>query len=68
MERQGGIDTFEDKEIVFQDISYDQLINLLNQEGNFLIQLSGSWCHNSRALSPSVNKYAKEYGIDTIYS
>ena len=68
MERQGGIDTFEDKEIVFQDISYDQLINLLNKEGNFLIQLSGSWCHNSRALSPSVNEFAKENGIDTIYS
>ena len=24
-ERQDGIDTFEDKDIVFQDISYDQL-------------------------------------------
>ncbi len=68
MERQGGIDTFEDKEIVFQDISYDQLIYVLQQEGNFLIQLSGSWCHNSRAMSPSVNAFAKEYGIDTIYS
>lgn len=68
LERQGGIDTFEDKEIVFKDISYDQLIWLLQQEGNFLIQLSGSWCHNSRAMSPSVNEFAKEYGIDTIYS
>ncbi len=67
-DRQDGIDTFEDKEIVFQDISYDQLIQLLEQEGNFLIQLSGSWCHNSRAMSPFVNQYAKEYGIDTIYS
>ena len=67
-ERQDGIDTFEDKDIVFQDISYDQLIQLLGQEGNYLIQLSGSWCHNSRAMSPYVNAYAKEYGIDTIYS
>ncbi len=33
-ERQDGIDTFEDKDIVFQDISYDQLIQLLGQEGN----------------------------------
>lgn len=40
-ERQDGIDTFEDKDIVFQDISYDQLIQLLGQEGNYLIQLSG---------------------------
>ena len=33
-----------------------------------MIQLSGSWCHNSRAMSPFINKYAKEYGIDTVYS
>ena len=44
MDRQNGVDTFEDKEIVFKDISYDQLMNLMQQEGNFLIQLSGSWC------------------------
>ena len=68
MERQNGIDTFEDKEIVFKDISYDQLMNLMQQEGNFMIQLSGSWCHNSRAMSPYVNELAKKNGIDTIYS
>ena len=68
MDRQNGVDTFEDKEIVFKDISYDQLMNLMQQEGNFLIQLSGSWCHNSRAMGPSVNEFAKKNGIDTIYS
>lgn len=68
-ERQDGIDTFkEKKDIVYQDITYDQLIYLLQQEGNYMIQLTGSWCHNSRAMSPSVNKYAKEYGVDTIYT
>lgn len=48
-DRQDGIDTFEDKDIVFQDITYDQLIDILGSEGNYMIQLSGSWCHNSRA-------------------
>lgn len=67
-DRQDGIDTFEDKDIVFQDITYDQLIDILGSEGNYMIQLSGSWCHNSRAMSPFINKYAKEYGIDTVYS
>lgn len=66
-DRQGGIDTFEDTDVVYQDIDYEQFLYLLEQEGNYLIQLSGSWCHNSRAMSPSVNAYAKEYGIDTIY-
>ena len=61
-DRQDGIDTFEDKDIVFQDITYDQLIDILGSEGNYMIQLSGSWCHNSRAMSPFINKYAKEYG------
>lgn len=70
MNRQDGIDTFEeaDKEkLICQDITYEELMYLLQQEGNHLIQLSGSWCHNSRAMSPTVLEYAKEYGIDTIY-
>lgn len=68
MKRQNGIDTFEDNDIVFEDITYDQLMSLMGKEGNYMIQLSGTWCHNSRAMSPFVNKYAKEYGIKTIYS
>lgn len=68
LERQEGIDTFEDTDIVFEDITYDELMDLLDKKGTYMIQLSGSWCHNSRAMSPSVNKYAKEYGIKTIYS
>ena len=66
--RQDGIDTFGTKDIVFHDITYDQLMELMDKPGNFMIQLSGSWCHNSRAMSPTVNEYAKKYGIDTIYS
>ena len=67
-DRQDGIDTFEDKDIVFQDITYDQLIDILGSEGNYMIQRSGSWCHNTRAMTPSLTKYAKENGIDTIYT
>lgn len=66
-DRQGGIDTFEDTDIVYEIINYAQLLDILNSEGNYLLQFSGSWCHNTRALSPSANKLAKEYGIDTIY-
>lgn len=66
-DRQGGINTFEDTDIVYEIINYAQLLDILNSEGNYLLQFSGSWCHNTRALSPSVNRMAKEYGIDTIY-
>ncbi len=62
-----GIDTFEDNDIVFVDINYEELIDILESEGNYLIQFSGSWCHNSRAMSNYSNTLAKEYGIDTIY-
>jgi thiol-disulfide isomerase/thioredoxin len=66
-ERQGGIDTFEDTDIAYEIINYGQLLDILNSDGYYLIQFSGSWCHNTRSLSPSVNKFAKEYGVDTIY-
>ncbi len=67
-ERQDGVDTFQDKDIVFQDISYDQLIQLLGQEGNYPDSVERFMVSYSGAMSPYVNAYAKEYGIDTIYS
>jgi hypothetical protein len=67
-ERQDGIDTFENTDIVFKDLYYDELTYLLEQEGNYLILLGGSWCHNTRAVIGQINEFAKEYGIDTIYN
>lgn len=67
-DRQDGIDTFDTKEIVFKSVYYDELTYLLEQEGNYLILLGGSWCHNTRAVISYINEYAKEYGIDTVYT
>lgn len=66
-DHQGKIETFEEKEIVYEIINYDHLLEILNSEGNYLIQFSGSWCHNTRALAPAVQKLAKSYGIRKIY-
>lgn len=66
--RQNGVDTFENKDIVFQNIYYDQLLYLLNQEGYYLILFGGSWCHNTRAAVPYINEYAKAFGINTVYT
>lgn len=63
-----GVETFENDEVVFQDITYEQMINMFQKEGNYLFVLNGSWCHNSRAMAPYLNEYAKEYGVDTIYA
>ena len=67
-DRQDGIDTFEDKDIVFKSLYFDELTYLLEQEGNYLILLGGSWCHNTRAVISYVNDFAKAYGIDTVYN
>lgn len=67
-DRQDGIDTFENTDIVFQSIDYEELIYLLEQEGNYLILFGGVWCHNTRAVVSYINDYAHEYGIDTVYN
>lgn len=67
-DRQDGIDTFENKDIVFKSLYYDELVYLLEQEGNYLILLGGPWCHNTRAVIGEINEFAKEYGIDTVYN
>ncbi|MGN1376948.1 MAG: hypothetical protein ACI4V6_01230 [Dorea sp.] len=64
-----GIETYESEgEVVYEDLTYAEFIDLLQKEGNYMIALAGSWCHNSRAMTPSLSKFAKEYGIDTIYT
>ena len=64
-----GIDTFKNKDnIVFDQVTYEELIHILESEGNYLILFGGSWCHNTRAAVPFINDYANEYGITTIYN
>lgn len=63
-----GVVTFDDKDIVFEAVTYEKLINILNSEGNYLIFFGGAWCHNTRATARFVNEYAKKYNVDTIYN
>ena len=64
-----GIKTFEKKDdIVFDAITYEELVGILESEGNYLILFGGSWCHNTRAAVPFINDYANQYGIKTIYN
>ena len=67
-ERQ-GVDTYENTDVVFQIVGFEELCRILESEGNYLIEFGGgSWCHNTRAFSAECNKIAKEYGVDTIYT
>ena len=64
-----GIKTFENKDdIVFDAVTYEELVGLLESDGYYLILLGGSWCHNTRAAAPFINDFAKQYGIKTIYN
>ena len=67
-DRQDGIDTFPDTDIVFRSLSWEQLVYLLRQEGNYLILLGGPWCHNTRAAIGCINDCAHAYGVETIYN
>ena len=64
-----GIKTFESKDnIVFDAITYEQLVNMLESNGNYLILFWGSWCHNTRAAINYINDFANEYNIEKIYN
>ena len=64
-----GIKTFENKDdIVFDAVTYEQLVDIFESEGNYLILFGGSWCHNTRAAVPFINEFANQYGISTIYN
>lgn len=64
-----GIETFKNKEdIVFDAITYEELIDIFESDGTYLILFGGSWCHNTRAAVPFITDYAKEYGITKIYN
>ncbi|GGG64107.1 S-layer homology domain-containing protein [Paenibacillus radicis (ex Gao et al. 2016)] len=56
-----------DQSIVFEHVTYDQLLGLLGSEGKYAILFGGSWCPNTQAAIKFINKYAKAYNVDKIY-
>lgn len=66
---EGEATVFDTKDdIVFEAITYDRLLDILESEGNYLLFFGGAWCHNTRAAARYVNQYANEYGITAIYN
>lgn len=61
-----GVDSAD--EVVFQSLTYEELNYLLQQEGNYLILLGGSWCPNTTSVIDYINYYANQYGVDTVYN
>ena len=65
-----NVNVFDEEEetVVFETVTYEKLIGILESEGNYLFFLGGSWCHNTRAAAAYVNRYARQLGIKTIYN
>ena len=53
---------------VFKTTTYEQLINLFESDGTYLILFGGEWCGNTQAVIGLINEVAKEYGVKTIYN
>lgn len=53
---------------VFESLSYNQLLQLLESDGTFMIFLGGAWCPNTQAVIGQINDVANEYGVKTIYN
>ena len=46
-----NINVFEDKDsIVYRNVTWEELVYLFEQEGNYLVLFGGSWCHPSSPL------------------
>jgi hypothetical protein len=51
-----------------QSITYPELIDILDSEGDFLILFGGTWCHNTAAIIKQTAEYARRYGIKKVYN
>ncbi|MEV5025961.1 S-layer homology domain-containing protein [Paenibacillus sp. LPE1-1-1.1] len=56
-----------DQSVVYKYVTYDELTNLLESDGNYTILFGGSWCPNTRAAIKFINQYAKKYNVGTVY-
>lgn len=57
-----------DENHIFQSISYDELIRLLDNFGTGLVFIGGAWCKNCQAIIKELNEIGKKCGLDVIYN
>ncbi len=57
-----------DENHLFKEISYDELIHLLDGFETGLVYIGGPWCPNCQAIIDKVNELGKKQGLDVIYN
>lgn len=51
-----------------ENVTYPELLNILDSDGDFLILFGGTWCHNTAAIIKQTAEYARRYGIKKVYN
>ena len=64
----GEGDVFQDADIVYESLYFDELCNLLEAEGSYLIFFGGRSSARTRAAASVINDLAHEYGVERIYN
>ncbi|MBM7829321.1 hypothetical protein JOE59_000026 [Agromyces cerinus] len=50
-----------------QTITYPELVNLLESDGDYVLLFGGTWCHNTRAVLKEVNRQAVANDVAKVY-
>ncbi|WP_059054176.1 S-layer homology domain-containing protein [Paenibacillus senegalimassiliensis] len=56
-----------DQDLIYEHVTYHQLRQILEHEGNSVILWGGSWCPNTQAVIKYINDYAASHGSRKVY-
>lgn len=58
----------DEEDFRVESITYPELLNILDSDGEFLVLFGGTWCHNTAAVIKQTADYARRYGIKKVYN
>ena len=53
---------------VFKAVTYERLVDILEQPGTYMFLFGGEWCGNTQPVIGMIDEVAKEYGVKEIYN
>lgn len=58
----------DESDFRIENITYPELLNILDSEGDFVLLFGGTWCHNTAAIIQQTAEYARRHGIKKVYN